>query len=242
MNRIRSSIKNCILIVSAFITLIGCTSVYTLPGNNFLADKEQHFAILPFEISFEYKNITEAKSLKYYRDIEKEEGYALQKKLYSSLNNNSLPSSIKIQNIDETNSLLLKKGISVKNIWKCSKKELVELCGVDALIIGTGNFSLLSAEKDLAANIFRLTSFMPLLIMDYYKITPFPISLIALPFIATINFAVPSYLSINLAILDKDNELKFRFQKVKTHGSMRNYKTFSDRALQKAVSKFPFKN
>jgi hypothetical protein len=105
----------------------------------FLEKTSNHkeIAILPFEMVFrgkKPKKLTEEQ----IRDIENHESIAFQRSLFNSLcyqyTRRWNPLSIKIQSVQQTNRILAKHGIDIRESWSLDSQQLARLLRVDAIV------------------------------------------------------------------------------------------------------------
>ena len=128
-----------ILILVAVLFMSGCASIYTTP--NFNAAKNQHriLAILPFDVTIESRRLPKGVTLEMVKEMEKDEAYVIQGEVYRfflrQLSRNAY--TINFQDIDQTNSLLLRAGITFDNIRNYTKDEIAQILNVDSLLSGT---------------------------------------------------------------------------------------------------------
>ena len=231
-----------------FVTLIfftSCNRVYTTYYTNNIAEN-QKIAVLPFEISFVFQKIPGGETIKYMRELEKEEGLILQKKLYNHLLKNNFSPYLKIQDIDETNSMLKQHEVTMDNIWKYEKTELAKICGVSAVISSTANYPINSSKlKTFLDPFVKFSSFSAPLLIDLFVITsPVPyVSMIAIPAIAIMNLALNNNKSfVNVSIHDSNNsDIIWRCKVSERPGFSYSYKKFGERATKRISRHFPFK-
>jgi hypothetical protein len=133
MNASRSSLFSALLLVSA------CSTVnYESPQFAERAVHHQVIAVLPFEMVLDGdppKNLTAAQII----SIEEAESVAFQEAYYYRLLGQSSahrkhPIRVRIQHVEETNRLLVEKGIGVRESWGMSAKSLAQALRVDAVI------------------------------------------------------------------------------------------------------------
>jgi len=136
----KSHLTKCsLLILVLVIFLSGCASIYTTP--NFDAVKNQHkiLAVLPFDVTIEVRRLPKGVTLEMLKEMEKDEAYVIQSEIYRfflrQVSRNAY--TINFQDIDQTNSLLLRAGITFDNIRNYTKEELARVLNVDSLLSGT---------------------------------------------------------------------------------------------------------
>ena len=119
--------------------LSGCATIYTTP--NFDSTKNQHsiLAILPFDVTIVARRLPKGVTLEMLKEMEKDEAYVIQGEVYKfflrQLNRNAY--TINFQDIDRTNSLLLRAGINFDNMRNYTKDEIARILNVDSLLSGT---------------------------------------------------------------------------------------------------------
>ena len=229
------------LLIVSIIFMQSCATEYTTPGFYSSNDNNKIAAILPFEVSFVFKKIPKGETIKYYSDLEKAESYALQKRLYDRLLANQASCKIKIQDVEETNRLLEKNGITLENIQKYSNAELARLCDVDVILIGTANLTGNSFTLNSSSKAMKTSLIAAPLVIDFLLLqNTLPIvSILTIPVFIGASYCAPSKSLINVAIINKNDELLWRY-KTYNH-SFSNYKSFGENVMKKVANKFPYK-
>ncbi len=93
-------------------------------------------AILPFTVTIDTKRLPKGTTMETLKESEQKTGYDVQGNSYSWFLKRSKDYTVSFQDIDRTNSLLKKAGISYDDISLQDKGELCKLLGVDAVISG----------------------------------------------------------------------------------------------------------
>jgi len=128
-----------LLIFLLIVILSGCARIYTTP--EFTAKQRQHqmMAILPFDISIEAKKLPKGMTFEMLKEMEKDEAYVIQSEIFSYFLRRISQDryTIGFQDVDETNTLLRRAGISFDNIRDFTKHEIAEILGVDVVLSGT---------------------------------------------------------------------------------------------------------
>lgn len=129
-----------IFTILVIITLFsGCkATIYTAPEFTSVKEKHKVLAILPFDVSVSRKKLPKGLTIELLKEMEKDEAYVIQSEIYTyflkGMSKNKY--TIDFQDIDTTNSLLLKAGITFENMRNYSKSELAEILNVDAILSG----------------------------------------------------------------------------------------------------------
>jgi hypothetical protein len=91
---------------------------------------------LPFSVQIDSKKLPKNVSSEMIRDEEKNTGYSIQNHSYTYFlkEKSKKKYSVDFQDIDKTNALLSKSGISYEQLKDYSKEELCRLLDVDAVI------------------------------------------------------------------------------------------------------------
>lgn len=134
---------NCAKLSLLFLILVvflsGCATIYTTP--EFAAARNQHriLAILPFDVTIEAKRLPKGVTLEMLKEMEKDEAYVIQGEVYRfflrQMSRNAY--TVNFQDVDETNSRLLRAGISFDNIRNYTKAEIAQILNVDSVLSGT---------------------------------------------------------------------------------------------------------
>jgi hypothetical protein len=119
----------------AFFTSCGPT-IYQAPKFEKTKSKHKLLAILPFSVQIDSKKLPKNVSSEMIRDEEKNTGYSIQNHSYTYFlkEKSKKKYSVDFQDIDKTNALLSKSGISYEQLKDYSKEELCRLLDVDAVI------------------------------------------------------------------------------------------------------------
>jgi len=107
---------------------------------NFEQVKKKHstLAILPFEATTEMKRLPKGTTIEAIQANNKSTGYAVQSNSYAYLLRQFSKNkyTVSFQDVDQTNALLAKNGITYEDLATKSKGEICELLGVDGVISG----------------------------------------------------------------------------------------------------------
>ena len=171
-------------------------------------------AILPFQTTLKLKSEGNSYSKEQIKDLEQREGIAVQEALESYFLNRKRKKKLKIefQDINTTNRLLKKAGITSENIDIYAPQELCKTLKVDAIISGSlTSRLLLSKEVDTS---FDLITFLK---------------------------GKSDYGKIILKLSDKDTgKLLWRYEKTINRKSGKNTKNIINSMMRKASRKFPY--
>jgi len=136
----KTNFKKLFLLALVLVILVsGCATIYKTP--NFNAARSQHriLAILPFDVTIQARRLPKGVTVEMLREMEKDEAYVIQSEVYRfflrQISRNAY--TINFQDIDETNSTLLRAGISFENIRNYSKAEIAQILNVDSVLSGT---------------------------------------------------------------------------------------------------------
>jgi len=109
-------------------------------------------AILPFQIKSEPRKLKEGMTQEDLRAGEKERGIAMQQSMYSYYVRKLRKKELEIQDVDQTNRILKKEGITIDNIFDYEPGELAKILKVDAVMLNKAltDEPLTDAAKGLA--------------------------------------------------------------------------------------------
>ena len=112
---------------------------YTNPQFAELTKDHKRLAILPFVVSIDLKHLPKNMTAEMVATNAKEEGFEFQKQLYSRLLQKTQEEgyTVGFQDVDQTNALLQKAGLSLDSLSAHTKDELAHVLGVDGLVSGT---------------------------------------------------------------------------------------------------------
>jgi hypothetical protein len=133
-------ITNKILFLATLtLVLASCgPTIYLAP--NFEKVKSNHnlLAILPFDVLITMKNLPKDVTPEMLKDQEKNTGYSIQSHSYTYLLQEMSKNkyTVTFQDVDKTNAMLSKAGISYDKLKEYSKEDLCKTLGVDAVISG----------------------------------------------------------------------------------------------------------
>jgi len=96
-------------------------------------------AVLPFKVTIDMKHMPKNMTAEIVQQNAKDEGLEFQKQLYSRLLQKSTEEgyTVGFQDVDQTNALLQKAGLSLDSLSAHTKDEVAKVLGVDALVSGT---------------------------------------------------------------------------------------------------------
>jgi len=125
-------------LILVFVTALigGCATIYSSPDLDRREKKHKQIAIVPIESTIKYNKLPKGVTIEQIEDMEIDMTYQFQDQLYIRFLKRSTEYRIDFQDVEKTNLLLEKQGISGSNISQYSKAELAEILGVDALISG----------------------------------------------------------------------------------------------------------
>ena len=125
-----------VFLTSIMLLSVGCASVYRSP--NFYEMREGHrlVAILPFDVSISSARLPKGMTVEMLRELEKDEGYTTQALFYSRFLARSGDFTVEFQDVDRTNTILLRNDLDYESIRMMLKTEIADLLGVDAVISG----------------------------------------------------------------------------------------------------------
>jgi hypothetical protein len=126
--------KNTIIqLVSMTLLLGACAKTYTDKSVNV---QGKTFAILPFDVTIE-KNINVQKTTQaQLNDMAKSEAYRYQTSTYNYILSKQKDFIVRFQDIDQTNTLLKRNGITYERLSNMTKSELAQLLKVDGILSG----------------------------------------------------------------------------------------------------------
>lgn len=135
--------KHSFFLVALVFLLVSCgPTIYIAPNFENIKSKHETLAILPFNVNISTKNLPKNVSMESIRVDEEKTGFSIQGHAYSYFLKEQSKNkySVRFQDIDKTNSLLLKSGLNYSKIREYSKDELCKMLNVDAII--SGNVSM----------------------------------------------------------------------------------------------------
>jgi hypothetical protein len=104
-----------------------------------LTKNHKQLAILPFRVAIDLKHLPKNMTVEMVNQNAKEEGLEFQKQLYARLLQRSQEDgyTVGFQDVDQTNAMLQKAGLSLDSLSAHTKDEISKLLGVDAMVSGT---------------------------------------------------------------------------------------------------------
>ena len=112
---------------------------YLNPNFTELTKNHKQLAILPFRVAIDLKHLPKNMTVDMVNQNAREEGFEFQKQLYARLLQRSQEDgyTVGFQDVDQTNAILQKAGLSLDSLSAHTKDEIAKLLGVDALVSGT---------------------------------------------------------------------------------------------------------
>jgi len=122
----------------------------------------QSFAILPFNVNADVKELPEGVTMEMIEEGEKESGLELQTTMYTYLSQKLKRKNVEIQDVDKTNRILKKNNIDVENLLDYEPSELAEFLGVNAVFVHKVNTTepLTSKERQINVAINAATTIL----------------------------------------------------------------------------------
>lgn len=117
----------------------GFAQKYTHPNFASVTKEHKQLAVLPFRVNIDMKHLPKNTTVEMVQQSEKDEALEIQKVLYSRLLQRSGEDQYRVsfQDVDQTNALLQKAGLSLDSLTAHTKDEIAKILGVDALVSGT---------------------------------------------------------------------------------------------------------
>jgi len=199
------------LFILGLFSASGQKNIYESDKFDEISTNHEVLAILPFLTRLDLKTDLSKEEV---RALEKKEGLAVQNALetYFSKRKKKKKFSVTFQNIQNTNAILAKNGISYDNIDVYTVKELSELLAVDGIISGNLDLNILLSKG-------VPTEFS---IVDY--------------FLGEANFG-----RIGIKISDgKKGKLLWKYEKKITKKTGKNTNDLIDKMMKMAAKKFPY--
>jgi len=111
---------------------------YTHPQFAELSKDHKTVAILPFKVNIDTKNLSKNTTMEMIEKAEQEESLEFQRQLYARFLQRAQEDeyTIGFQDVDQTNALLAKAGITPDSLSMHTRDEIAGVLGVDALISG----------------------------------------------------------------------------------------------------------
>jgi hypothetical protein len=130
--------------------LLGSKQVFSSPSLPSLLASAKKVAILPFKVAISYKKMPKGLSTEQIRENEKQESFQLQQGMYTYLLRKSNEYTVSFQDVDKTNALLKKSGIT-DSFDEILADSICKILGVDAIIKSTWNYSKTGSEAGAIA-------------------------------------------------------------------------------------------
>lgn len=176
-----------------------------------LTEEHEVLAIVPFITQLDLERNISKEELK---KLAQKEGYAVQDALetYFSRRKKRKKFNVDFQNVEETNALLSKNGITYESIDIRTVKELSEILGVDGIISGSLDLNVL-LSKGVSTD-FSL--------LDYFR-------------------GKTDYGRIGIKISDgSTGKLLWKYEKIITKKTGKNTDELIDKMMKAASRKFPY--
>jgi hypothetical protein len=208
------------VIISLLILVVGMQfanaqkKIYESDSFGELSKDHKIIAILPFQTTLNLKSEDTSYSESQIATLERQEGIAVQEALESYFLNRKRKKKLKIefQDINTTNRLLKKAGITAENMDIYAPQNLCEILNVDAIISGTLTSRLL-LSKDIDTS-FDLITFLK---------------------------GKSDYGKIILKLSDKKTgKLLWRYEKIINRKSGKNTRNIINKMMRIASRKFPY--
>ncbi len=129
------------LVAFMLFSLSACTkpTIYTKADFSEGTKSHKKVALLPFVVSIDTKHQSKDFTIDVAKKAEQDESEIFQEKLYAQFLERQAKGkyTIEFQDIDKTNTILFKSGVTLANIDSFTKGEIAEKLGVDSVISGT---------------------------------------------------------------------------------------------------------
>lgn len=131
-------VKPFLLLIFLFLTACGGGEIYTKSDFSDITNNHKSVAILPFVVTYDAKSISKDFTIEAAKKAEKEESLVFQQSIYAQFLKRQAQGkyTVEFQDVDDTNALLKKSGISYDNMSTFTKAEIAGKLGVDAIIAG----------------------------------------------------------------------------------------------------------
>lgn len=131
---------------------------YVNPQFAELSKTHKTIAILPFKVTIDKGKLPKNVTLEMVATSEKEEATEFQKQLYARFLQRAQDNeySVGFQDVDQTNALLARAGISTDSLHMHTKDEIAKALGVDALVSGTVHQAMPTSTGMAMAQTFLL--------------------------------------------------------------------------------------
>lgn len=123
-------------------SVLAGAQVYTNPQFSQLTSEHKTVAILPFKVVIDTKRL-KGTTIEAIEKMQLDEATEFQHQIYSRLLQKSQEEGYRVsfQDVDQTNALLARAGITLDSLALHTKDEIAKALGVDAVISGTVNQS-----------------------------------------------------------------------------------------------------
>jgi len=133
MRKSFSRITVLLIVVSIFSS---CAVIYKAPQFPQRASQHKVLALTPLDVTIQYRKLPQGTTIETIKENEKDLGYTFQDQLYTRFLKRLDLYTIDFQDIDKTNSILIKNNISYENLKEYSKEDIAKLLGVDVILSG----------------------------------------------------------------------------------------------------------
>ena len=136
-----SAVCSAITLIALIVLVQGCATIYTAPDFGIYKYAHSKIAILPFEVTIDTDQESVNISAEDLLDLEKEQGEAFQRAIYSQFLQGQQRGryTVEFQDIDKTNTLLNRiqeMNATREELTALTKAEICEILDVDAVITG----------------------------------------------------------------------------------------------------------
>ncbi|HEX2204304.1 MAG TPA: hypothetical protein VHG91_13430 [Longimicrobium sp.] len=130
--------RRLVVALALILSSTGCAThqAYLSPQFSSATAAHRQVAILPFDVSISRERLPRNLTAEDLDRAEREEGYAVQSKLYTQLLRHSGQYTVAFQDVSETNVLLQRAGLTYDSLDSRTKQEIAKLLNVDAVISG----------------------------------------------------------------------------------------------------------
>ncbi|MFZ1684791.1 MAG: hypothetical protein WAU88_11795 [Candidatus Zixiibacteriota bacterium] len=117
----------------------GGPTLYTSPKFDSYRQNHKLICILPLKVTIDPHKLPKDYTMEMAQKAESEEGYNMQRELYTRFLNRQQKGeyTIDFQDIDKTNALLTKAGVPYEKMADMTKEEICKIVGTDAAISGS---------------------------------------------------------------------------------------------------------
>lgn len=131
----------CLYIITAFVLLTAiesCGPTIYIAGNfKTIQPTQKTIAILPFDVSITGRQVQKGETVDQIMKDESDYGFSAQNSVYTYLLKRLDQYTVQFQDVDQSNAILLKNGITYTSLKSHTAQEIAELLGVDGVIGGS---------------------------------------------------------------------------------------------------------